>query len=421
MKPSAERVELTFGEMQSLIELDEELGAQKKANLKSSIRTFLRACGRTERLMATFPEARACFAKINRATSGLSRSRLSNIKSDIRTVLERYGAPTRAPRRQDLLPEWEHVRALIDGKEKFRRALSRGMHFFSREQVLPVQVDNPATEAFLDHLVNQTVKDKPEKTHQHFCKIWNDACREIPGWPGKPVTVPSYRRRISLPKGSFPAAFWQDVEMYKAFIGGEDLFNADAINVPRKQSTQDGHESKLWRVASALVHAGHPIDDITGIKVLCRPANLERALRYYHDWLGGVKPSLFEIAAMMTVAARDYVKVNQADLERITNLRDRLKCRERGMTDKNRERLRPFLDLKIQYKWIGFADYLLGLAAKAQSEKRAALLVQTALIHDIMLIAPIRWTNLVGLHLDRHIRRLGDKHHPRIILSIPAE
>lgn len=102
-------------------------------------------------------------------------------------------------------------------------------------------------------------------------------------------------------------------------------------------------------------------------------------------------------------------------------LKARLKCRPRGFTQKNRDRLRPFLDERNQARFLGLSDKLLALARRRGLDVKAALLVQTALIHEIMLRAPMRFGNLVTLNLDRHFHfsepgRAGKAH-----ISIPPE
>ena len=93
----------------------------------------------------------------------------------------------------------------------------------------------------------------------------------------------------------------------------------------------------MQRWASALVRDGYNIADITGLSVLVKLENFKRAVRYYHEeWLGGKKASLFEMASTMVVVAQEYVGVNGDDLEELKRIRNRLKGRERGMTDKNR-------------------------------------------------------------------------------------
>ena len=178
----------------------------------------------------------------------------------------------------------------------------------------------------------------------------------------------------------------------------------------------------MQRWASALVRDGYNIADITGLSVLVKLENFKRAVRYYHEeWLGGKKASLFEMASTMVVVAQEYVGVNGDDLEELKRIRNRLKCRERGMTDKNRERLRPFLAPMNQVKFLCFSEKLIKTAIKNGLSHRSALMIQKALVHEILIHAPMRLSNLVKLNLTRHIKRVKNGPAAKLFIVIPAD
>src|SRR5690606_31185756 len=67
------------------------------------------------------------------------------------------------------------------------------------------------------------------------------------------------------------------------------------------------------------------------------------------------------------------------------------------------------------------AEILLDLAERTVDARKAALLVQTAVVHEIATIAPLRCANLVSLRLNHNLRFQGKGHHRMATLSIPAE
>ncbi len=205
-------------------------------------------------------------------------------------------------------------------------------------------------------------------------------------------------------------------------MGTEDPTGRHCVGTPRKASTLAHHEKQIQRWASALVRDGYNIADITGLSVLVKLENFKRAVRYYHEeWLGGKKASLFEMASSMVVVAQEYVGVNGDDLEELKRIRNRLKCRERGMTDKNRERLRPFLAPMNQVKFLCFGDKLIKTAIKNGLFHRSALMIQKALVHEILIHAPMRFSNLVKLNLTRHIKRVKNGPAAKLFIVIPAD
>ncbi|MBT3905405.1 MAG: tyrosine-type recombinase/integrase [Rhodospirillaceae bacterium] len=421
----------TLHDLIILVKTDEGLSSQRKMNLVSSIRKFAEAAGGTLTMSASFPVFRSIINQMDISGLALSPSRWSNIRSDLTFVLRRYGASTRAPLRKHLSPAWSTLRDLLDGIERLRRGLSSFIHWCNSMGYSPSDVCDEIFAEFFEHLKNGTLKKKPKHTYQNACKLWNDAVGLFPGWPQITVTVPSYKKMISFPWDAFPISFVRDIDAYDRFMGTEDLTSEHCVNVPRKASTLEHHRKQIRRWASALIRDGFPIEELIDLSVLVRPDNFLRAMRYYvEDWsnddTGGdasstdqLKPSHFEMAATMVVVAKEYVCLDKNELEVITKLRDRLKCRKKGFTIKNKDRIRPFNSPQNVIRFFGLTEKLINLAMKTGLSHRAALSIQKALVHEILINAPIRFGNLVGLNIHRHLKRIEARHHQRVIITIP--
>ncbi len=167
---------------------------------------------------------------------------------------------------------------------------------------------------------------------------------------------------------------------------------------------------------------GYDINGITGLSVLVSAGNFKRAVRYLHEeWSGRKTAGLFEMASTMVVVAQEYVGIEGDDLHKLKKIRNRLKCRRRGMTDKNRNRLRPLLSQENQAKFLCLTDRLVKLAAKNGLNHRSALMVQKALVHEILIHAPMRLDNLTNLNLNRHIKRIKNYSQSQLLIIIPAD
>ena len=414
---------MTLEDLLDRVENDPELERQRKLNLRSSIRKFSVTVNGTLQLQASFPVFRDIIKKADIAAAGITPSRWGNIKSDLTFVLKRYGAATRAPLRKDLSVEWTAIMEMFAGVEpKFLRGISSLAHFANLYDIAPVEVNDATFDAFLDHLTHTTLKNRPDKTHQQATKLWNECSKRFPSWPGKKVSVPSYKKRVSYSWDEFPASFNEDISLYIQFMGTDDPTGQHCVGTPRKASTLTHHKKQIQRWASALVRDGYNIDAIVDLSVLVEAENFKRAVRYYHEvWLGGKKASLFEMASTMVVVAQEYVGIDGEDLEELKQIRNWLKCRERGMTDKNRERLRPFLASVNQVKFLCLGDKLIKVATKNGLSHRSALMIQKALLHEILIQAPMRFSNLVGLNLNRHIKRIKNGRSAKLFIVIPGE
>lgn len=409
---------LTFDYLLDLVQNDEDLNASRRANVASSIRSFLKVSGKAPQMPASFPILRLAIESIQPTQHGIDSRRWSNIKSDLRFALERYGAPTRAPLRKHLSRDWETLRILIDDEPKFTRGLSRLIHWASRLDIEPSDINDEVLERFRADIDLRTFRSNSRNIHRQTCKLWNDAGDRFTGWPSVRLTVPWYRRQISLPWLDFPQGFRDDIDAYVRFMSGADIL-AEDVPTPRRASTLESHRGHFRRFASALVHSGVPIDKITSLAVLTEPDNVRGALRYYEQWLNDdlrKHPSVFEMVSSLTVMARDYHKVPEPHLDVLLKLRARLRNRKRGFTEKNRERLRPLRDPAVQARFLSLSELLLKQARGMKRPHRQALLVQQALAHELMLIAPMRIKNLVSLHLEKNIRWSGDERHPRAYL-----
>ncbi len=413
---------LTLAGFIAVVEADAELPLQRRRNLCSSMRKFACVVGGSMQMEASFPVFRNLIGDADIAAAGVSPTRWSNIRSDMSFVLKRYGAATRAPLRGHLSAEWAGIRDLLDGNEKLRRGLSSFIHWCNAEGIKPVEVDSSVFDRFLEHLRTDTLKRKPEKTHQNASKLWNEGVSLYEDWPRQSVAVPRYRKNISFAWDEFPAPFRNDVDAYLRFMGGDHPTEAHCAGVPRKPTTLENHRHQIRRFASALVRDGYVINDLTSLSDLVAIENFRRAVRYYHDvWLGEKRASLFEMVSTMVVVAQEYVGIDGDELEELKSIRNRLKCRERGMTDKNRNRLRPLLSPQNQIKFLCLPDKLLKTAGKKGKTHRSALLVQTALIHEILIHAPLRLANLVNLNINRHIKRVKNGARSQLFIVIPAD
>ena len=206
-------------------------------------------------------------------------------------------------------------------------------------------------------------------------------------------------------------------------MSGEDLLAEHAPKQRRRATTLRGHREHFRRFASALVRSGFSMESVTSLVILTEPDNVKAALGVYQEWIGDLtkRPSAFEMVATITVMAAEYCRAQEEHLEALHKYRDRLRCRQRGFTDKNRERLRPFQDRRIQARFLHLGPALLKKAGKMTRPHRQALLVQQALAHELMLVAPMRIKNFASLNIEKNIRRQGDDKHPRAYLVIQSD
>ncbi len=297
-----------------LVAKDLELTESKRRNLACSIRKFVANLGLDLHMPANFPVYRGHLKRFHLGNARISNRRWANIKSDVAFALERYGARKTWDRPHDLLPAWQARRETLPS-DRFRRGLSRFMHWCSRNGIDPEQVNDAVLADLHQHLIEETFEQKPNHIYRDTCKLWNNAVEQIPGWPQHKVTLPCFRKLVSLPRADLPEDFWKDFERYRRCRLGQDLTSDRRYDTTARSSTIDGHEKQLRRFASAMVRVGRPAAEIVALSSLYDQPWFEKAIQSEHDRLGGPCPSLQELAATLLAIAKNYLDLPQKRVE----------------------------------------------------------------------------------------------------------
>ena len=161
-----------------------------------------------------------------------------------------------------------------------------------------------------------------------------------------------------MPWSAFPASFKEDVDRFHDRLAGVDLSDDGPLR-PARPATLHKREYQLRIAASALVLRGHDAQSIVSIAALLSFENYREILRFFLDRHGGqTSPQIGQLAAALKDIARHWVKVDGATLERFKGIASRLAIPRRGMTAKNRERLRPFDDAGTVAAFLGLPQRL---------------------------------------------------------------
>ena len=394
----------TVADIVAALLADPELDPAKCRHVVSSLRSLVSYLGRDLTMPANFAAISRAMEQFDPLIAGISRKRWANIRADASWALRRYSASLRAPLPKELVPAWRTLRdALVD--VALVRGLSRFIHWCNRTGIRPEEVDDAAMALFHKHLKTESLEKKPNRIYQRTCKLWNRAAEEVPGWPKTVVRIPSYRNIVKLPLDIFLPSFLADLALWEAAVShrGQGLFSDRAPMRALRPRTIHHRREGFLRFASVLVRLRKAPETITGLSALVEIEAFKAGLTYLYQRAGGrTIPSLEELAGGLVGLARHWVKVSPEHLAELEACLESLRCRKRGMTEKNLERLRQFDDLRKQAALINLPEWLVAKARKVTNPKKAALLVQSALAIEIELMAPIRLANLMSLDIQRH-------------------
>jgi integrase len=413
---------LTLAVVIARIEADETLKVNRRRDICSAARTLARLFNKTPGEVPASPSwLRRRLKYVHPRQAGISQKRFANIKSDLSAGLRHARIPEgRNPHLPKLSVDWQKLwDRLPEGR--LRWSLSRFLRFCSGQAIRPEEVDDAAAEAFRQALADECLVKDPDSLLANTVKRWNEAVASVPGWPEAQLTVPYKRQVLSLPLSAFPESFQRDLERYLARLRGDDVFSDDGPAQPLRPSSIESTKSKIRLFASALVHRGHPIERIEGLVYLVDIRTVKDGLRFFLDRSGGrPTPSLHGIATTLKSVARHHVRVDADHLEELRRIAAKLSVPYRGLTQKNRDRLRQFDNPQNIALLVHLPERLLRTArSRPQGDRKAARSAQTAVAIEVLLMCPMRISNLATLALDQNLtwERPGRKGRLHIAVS----
>jgi len=380
----------------------------QRQDMASAVRTAARMLGRPPEQIPADPRRR--LAEVSPIARGISKGRWANVRSLIVKALALTRPMLPGRHRDPISPAWKALSYKLNRGPAIR--LSRLLRWLSGRGITPEAVTTNDLEMFATELRESTLAKRPEETWREVGRAWNKAKQTIAGWPAITLTIPKRRQSYSFPWSAFPASLKADVDQYLNRLGGRDLLE-DLPFRPVRAQTLAYRERQLRTFASALVHRGHAAASLKSVADLTEFNTFKEGLRFFLE-RNGNQPSIFihNLASTIKSIARHHVKVDQAALDKMTAVIKRLEVPIKGLTRRNRDRLRPLDDPTNVHALIVLPQRLMREAASAKQRARgAALLAQMAVAIEILLMAPIRVRNLLALKFDHNLVTAGSTLH----------
>ncbi len=417
-----EKAPATLAEAVERLDALTSLPKGRRQHLQSALRTAGRVIGQPLRDITTdLLQLRVLLASSNPATAGVTADRWLRVRSLLLAALREVGIEVMPGRdKRGLCVQWG---ALFDRlpTKRHRIGLSRLVHFCSREGIMPADVDGSTLARFRDAMAATSLRSDSFAAFNTACRLWNEAGESVSGWPSIRAEVQRDSRKYTLPQDRFVPAFLNDVERFLAHSGDRNPFAEDYARSV-KPSTIELRRKGIMQLATALVCSGLPADEVTGIAVLVEPKNAEAALRYLLNRKNNEStPYLAQQSRLLVVLASYWVKADDATIKALKGFTKGLAVQRKGMTDRNRARLRQF-DLPANVnELLDLPRRVLEDVKKHDSGNRdSALRVMFAAAVEILIVAPIRIANLCGLDIARHLLEIGRGRHRKHHIIIPG-
>lgn len=397
--------------------LADVISAVSQANLSdlqrrdqiSAVRTVARLLGTSpEAILLDIPMLRKRLEALSPETAGVSPGRWANIRSLFGRALSQARPLQPSRSLAPMLPAWEVLLQSLDRNQATR--LKPFLRHLSAQGVEPTTVTLADLEAYGEAVLNNRLRHHPERTWDGLIWVWNACARDVPGWPAVQIPRTTRRETYVLPWSHFPAALKADVDAFLIWRGELNLAD-DAPARPARAGTLKHREYQLRVAASALVHKGYPVAELISLRALVTLENILSVLDFLldrHD--RKPTPSVSHIAVFLKYVADKYLQLDELQIVRIKKLISKVVSNKRGMTRKNRGRLRPFDDpVTVQ----AFLDLPRRIRALMEKDRRAAktkaVLAQTAAAIAILQVAPLRIGNLASIDLRKHLIQRGER------------
>jgi integrase len=333
--------------------------------------------------------------------------------SNARAALVHFGlAKERVNRRKDLSPVWLQLWQAQQAttQRSLGYALCNFVFFLSAMEIAPEDVRSEHVLAYREALKENDIRKDPEETFRKAANGWNRAVAVHDFWPRQTLTLPSRDRRIAPCLSELPQSFAIDMEHYIKSLTESDPLAINGRISPLRPATVLSHRHNIMRFSGILIKAGVPAEEITGLAILASPVNAERGLRWMLTRSGNKMTSdIDNVASLLLLIGRDYLRLEGPDLVALAELAKKLAMpRQRGMTPKNRDRLRAVGDPQVLRKLLLLPEQLFSRAERKDLAMTATLEREDAIALAILQSCPIRRKNLVEIRLDQNLHRPGD-------------
>ena len=389
---------------------------------------------------------------------GLSKDTHRNMVSGLRYVLCRLGLHADGGYgRNRLSPAWQALYEQLPTVER-QRGLVLFLRFLTLSGVAPETATPDVIDRFEAWCGSEILEKDPGGMGRRAAGNWSFAQQHVPGWPQVAIIRTGMRDHYGIPLEQFPAAFQAELEKFlaglavdpRAQAGDDNAFRRlaaqararaaeaamalKAATSPKPLSPRSGRRAlsprtlqtrrdQIKLAATALVHAGVPIESITSLAVLVTPLDHAGAILDFHRerlrqrlLQAGEDPAeddlrnstVAGIGEVLRQIGKFVAKLPAAEMEELNGLLGMVKPDQQlSMSDKNRVRLKALLAdpaysmlLHAPEKWM-----LKDAVEPGLKPRDAALLAMYAAALEVFLFLPLRRGNLLQLRLDVHLRR----------------
>lgn len=427
----AETPKITYSHLLEKLRDNPDIRPRWKTEIMSAVRQYVRRFEPAGMGAVIIPaEISATFTKATPAMARLRESSFSNMISRLRVALRLCGIIVQPGRHtMSMAGPWAVLFKPISN-HSHRSRLSRFFYTATRHGWKPEEITTEHFWLFHRELSEKAVIKRPDRVARETAKAWNNLADQNPELPHVGFALPRKREPYTLGWDKYPETLGREIRELMERLGDPDMFREDQ-SPALKQTTLRLREFHLKQFGAALVHRGRNPSELTSLRELCSLANFREGLRFFYDRAGGkLTHQVLGIAETIYAIAKHHPHTDSVEFKEMTKLINGLRSKRRssgqpGLTEKNHRRLAQFDAPRNRDGILLLPQKLHRTAVSGRSSghfsrERAAALMVTAVSIEILLMCPIRATNLASLDLKRHVRRTHDGGRMTTHIFIPA-
>ena len=260
---------------------------------------------------------------------------------------------------------------------------------------------------------------RPRQSVREAALVWNSMKERFADWPGARLTVPNNMGWQSCRPEDLPQSFNDDLMAFLDRASAQDIFDDEAPIAPLSPVTRRDRTGKIYQLATHALNRSIDASRLTSLADLVTPEIYDPIVRSLWD-KANKKPNAHaqNLVRVLSLIARHWAKAPQDIIQKLKDVERRMRPAERGMTEKNWKRLRPFTVPATTGKLINLPQTIIHNLDPASPRLSDALLVQSSLAVSIELVAPVRVKNLAGMDLSRHFHWVGQNECYLVISNI---
>lgn len=404
----------TFEILLDRLQQNNELLPTRKRDMASSLRRIAKALDLS--LSETFAHPawlQPRISKISPAAIGMKQKTWSNLVSDCRSAIELLDrAKPRVNRRKDLTYAWRSIwEALVVSERKQLGFKLAGFVFYlNHSGVSPLEVTSEHAAEYRNALKSTALRKDPEDTYRRSVAAWNLAARDLDIWPKQRLEVPPRGKRIRVGLEELPETINSDLKAYRDGAARPDFLSESADRQrPLQPTTLKAQCNRILLFAGALVRAGVPVESLTGLAALVVPETVRIGLIWLFNQNESVpRSSDLMILETLIVIAKRHAKSPPEQIKKLQEFAERVERhvpRQRGMTEKNLERLRALRDPQILQKLLNMPEEIFKAGLARAESPSGKIAMRDGVLLALLRNHPIRRKNLVGLKMNEHIVR----------------